>query len=133
MKMDDIQTIVICALFSVFGVALSYQWFTFPRNQGKYSSARKWLTILAAGVIPPVAWPVMNKLLGFLPEGWDRWVMLAVFGLFCLFVRPSANIAPEEKDSSRRMQLGVLISGAILIAIGMIIFLLKRQTLFGIR
>lgn len=117
MKMDDIQIIVQCGLFAVLGAASYYQWIMSPRNRGKYSVRRKWITILAAALITPACSLAMFRLLGFLPHEWALWVPIAVVCLLSLFIKPPADLSGAERASTRRIRIGVLIGAAILLAI----------------
>lgn len=122
MKMDEMQTIVLCALFAVLGAALYYQWVSSPRNRGKYSSRRRWLTVFAAALVVPAGWLIMNRAQGFLPHGWASWVLIVALGLMSIFAKPPADVSASERAATRRIQVGILIGGAILVAICMIIF-----------
>ena len=120
--MDDTQTIVLCAIFAVLGAALYYKWFTSPQNKGRFSARRKWITILVAAVLLPACWFLMNRILGVLHSSWAPWVLIASLAFLDLFGKTPADISPAETASTRRIQIGILIGGAILIAICMIVF-----------
>jgi len=121
MTMDKMQTIILCTLFALLGAALYYQWCSSPRNRGKYSSQRKWLMVFGATLVCPAGWLLMNRLLGFLPHGWASWVMIAVLGLMSIVAKPPADVTTSEKSATRRIQVGILIGGAILLAICLIV------------
>ena len=122
MTMDRIQTIILCALFALLGAALYYQWASSPRNRGKYSSRLKWLRVFGAALVCPVGWLLMNRLLGFLPHGWASWALAAVPGLMFIFARHPADITASERSATRKIQVGILIGGVILLAISLIVF-----------
>ena len=122
MTMDTIQTMVLCTLFALLGAASYYQCASSPRNRAKYSSQRKWLTVFGAALVCPAGWLLMNRVLGFLPHGWASWVLIAGLGLMGIFAKTPANVRNAERAATRRIQIGILIGGAILLAICLIIF-----------
>lgn len=120
--MDTIQTMVLCTLFALLGAALYYQWASSWRNHAKYSSRRKWLTVFGAALVCPAVWLLMNRVLRSLPHGWASGVLIAGLGLMSIFAKTPANVTNAEKATTRRTQIGILIGGAILVAICMIVF-----------
>ena len=122
----ELQAIVICALFGILGAAMQYQRLTFHQNQPKHSFVPKWLTILAAGIVSTMIWIAMNRLLGFLPIGWDILLVIIGLGLFHHFsntaTRPSPDMSPEETASARRIQKGIWIGTAIFLVFWLIVF-----------
>ena len=122
MTMDRIQTIILCALFALLGAALYYQWASSPRNRGKYSSLRQWLMVFGAALVCPAGWLLMNRLLGFLPQGWASWVLIVALGLLSIFAKPPADATASGRTTTRRIRIGIMIGAAILLVICLIIF-----------
>ncbi len=120
---NDIQTIVLCAIFSFLCVVLYIRWFALPQNQRKYSRKRKLLTILVAAVLGPAFWLLSNAAIRALPEGVTSWALPIAPLLFLLFpVVRSIKPSKQEEQSQKRMSYAILLGGAVLIAICLVVF-----------
>ena len=78
--------------------------------------------VLGAALACPAGWLIMIRLLDFLPHGWASWVVIAVLGLVSIVAKPPADVTTSEKSATRRLQVGILIGGAVLLAICLIVF-----------
>jgi hypothetical protein len=123
MTLDDMQTAAICGIFGLVGAAAMYRALSRSSVRAKHS---RWYTLfitLAAGLAAAMAWFLFDAILDLLPEKWSGPVSqigLVVLMLFALW-KP-VRMWNVERDSTRRIQVGILIGIVVLIAFCLIAF-----------
>lgn len=120
------QTALMCGLFGVLGAATTYRWLGHTGRLANHS--RQWVCFvtLFAAVAAAAFWLLLQVGLEHLPQAWARlvpYIGLIVLALFALW-KP-AHFSGAERESTRRIQVGILIGWIILIAICLIVFWLR--------
>jgi hypothetical protein len=123
MMMEPTQMAITSGIFAILGAMTTYRWIGTTGRVTEYSRQRIWILTLSAAVAAAAFWVLLGVGLDRLPERWARLVpIIGLIGL-ALFSRwKPAPISVAERESTRRMQVAILIGGFILIAFCLLVF-----------
>lgn len=121
--LDHMQKLALCVAWAILGACLASQSLTRSRTRATHSRLYTTLIILAAAVVAPAAWFLLMAAIDRLPSKWNQVVPIAILGGLFLHSkwRPHCP-SVEEKRSTHRLQLGILIGGCVLLAVCLILF-----------
>jgi len=121
--MEPIQMAITTVFFSVLGAATTYRWIRTTGRVSEYSRQRTWILTLSAAVAAAAFWVLVGVSLDRLPEQWAELVPIVILiGLALFSGWKPAHTSVAERESTRRIQVAILIGGAILTAFCLIVF-----------
>jgi len=122
--MDPIQVTVTTGIFGVLGASTTWRWLGQTGRLTRYSRQRAWFVTFAAALATATFWFILNAGVDRLPQEWASLVPQAMLVGLLLFtlVKPVKTSSSVERESTRRIQVSILIGGIILIALCLIVF-----------
>lgn len=121
--MDTTQLIVTTGLFGLLGAATTYRWLAQTGRLASHSPTGIGVRIVSGAMMAAGMWVLFNVGRASLP---DRWARVAPYIVLIVLASASPWMTPRVTDagrqSTRRIQTGIMIGGLILIAACLIVF-----------
>ena len=111
------QLAIRAGLFGLLGAALTYRWLKHAGRLTEYTRKRIWVRTLSGAAVAVGMWVFFNIGLKALPDRWSRpvpWIILIGLALTSYWNPP--KVTEVERQSTRRIQIGILIGGILLMA-----------------
>jgi hypothetical protein len=123
MMMEPIQMTITTVFFAVLGAATTYRWIGTTGRVREYSRQRIVILTLFTAVATAVFWVLLGIGLDRMPERLAELVPVVILIGLALFSRwKPVRTSVAERESTRRIQVAILIGGAILTAFCLIVF-----------
>ena len=120
--MNPIQLTVTTCIFGVLGAATTYRRLKYTAQLNTRTRQYVWLITLSSALAAAAFWFLFVTGLDRLPEKWARLVPMAMLiGLALFSIMKPAKIDRAERESTRRIQVGILIGGIALVIICLLV------------
>lgn len=120
---ETLQMAIMAGLFGLLGAALTYRWLKDTGRLTDYTRKKIWFRTLSGAAMATSAWVLFHFGMEALPDRWSKPLpFIFLIGLALIHYWNPPKVTDLERQSTRRMQIGILIGGILLIAVCLILF-----------